>query len=215
MESQMKRLKDEADIGAVVRALGIPTERKGASYFIRCPSPKHKDDTPSAYFKEGWNNIYCNSCCRAFKALDLIMFVTGMDVKAAADYLWELEGRPGWFVASKEERERFSLTPGEARHIGLRPSGEAACLVSASPVKEPLGAGESYDPHRINGYVKFRRERLSWRDFMTGQEYVRLVAEKAAEAAGVYQSAGLLEEEKEALRIRGKALAATQKTQAA
>ena len=38
MESQMKRLKEEADIKTVVDALGIPVERKGMNYFLCCPS---------------------------------------------------------------------------------------------------------------------------------------------------------------------------------
>ena len=55
MESQMKRLKEEADIKTVVDALGIPVERKGMNYFLCCPSPEHDDTNPSAYFKDGWN----------------------------------------------------------------------------------------------------------------------------------------------------------------
>lgn len=201
MESQMKRLKEEADIKTVVDALGIPVERKGMNYFLRCPSPEHDDTNPSAYFKDGWNNIYCNSCCRAFKALDVIMLTAGWDIKEAANYLWELEGCPDWFVASEEERMSFSLTPQEARTIGLRPSGETACCVSYGDMKRPLGLNEHYAPHVIDGYLKVKNTRVSWKDFMSEQEFAGLVIRKAAEAADTYRRYGMKRETEQAIAV--------------
>lgn len=208
MESQIKRLKEEADIKMVVEALGIPVEKKGANYFLRCPSPEHSDSNPSAYFKEGWNNIYCNSCGRSFKAVDVIMFASGLDVKAAANYLWELEGCPDWFMAAQEEYRRFSLSPREARVIGVKQSGEAACCISYSDVKSPLGLNEHYAPDEIDGYLKVKNARISWTDFMPEQEFVGLVIRKAAEAAEIYRQHGMNVEAKQASAVLRRAASA-------
>lgn len=211
MESNLKRLKDEADIKAVVEALGIPYRRKGANYFMHCPAPDHQDSDPSAYFKAGWNNIYCNSCGRAFRALDVIIWTTGWSIKEASIFLWELEGRPEWFMASKEERSSFSLSPEEARTVGLKPGGEVRCYMSCTDMKEPLGMGERYAPGIISGYLKVRTNRVTWRDFMMEQEFVGLVIRKAAEAAVLYRQHGLTFEAKQAAAVLRRAAGTRQK----
>ena len=71
------RLKQEADIEAVVNYLGIPVRRKGTSCFLLCPLPGHTDrHATNCYFKPGWNNLYCTACGAAINAIDLIIYKT-------------------------------------------------------------------------------------------------------------------------------------------
>lgn len=196
MQSQMKRLKEEADIHAVVEALGIQTEKKGGSYFLKCPDPNHSDAHPSAYYKPGWNNIYCNSCGRSFKAVDVIMMHTGWDVSTAANFLWELEGRPSWFAASPEKRREFSMSAAEEHLLGMNTRGDVYCCVSFDDMKTPLKSGERYHATEIDGYLKQRKVRIGWENFMTKSEFLRLVIQKGEDALSLYQAHGMEEEAK-------------------
>ena len=86
------RLKQEADIEAVVNYLGIPVRRKGTSCFLLCPLPGHTDrHATNCYFKPGWNNLYCTACGAAINAIDLIIYTLHVEYGQAADILWELE----------------------------------------------------------------------------------------------------------------------------
>ena len=120
------RLKQEADIEAVVNYLGIPVRRKGTSCFLLCPLPGHTDrHATNCYFKPGWNNLYCTACGEAINAIDLIIYTLHVEYGQAADILWELEGRPDWYYTSRivQKEELFHLSKAEATVVGIHSPG--------------------------------------------------------------------------------------------
>ena len=105
-KNDITRLKEEADIGQVVDALGLQKWKKGSTFYILCPFPDHDDHHPNnCYYKDGWNNVYCKACCRAMKAIDLIMAVTNK-----TSYGNSKEGHPGTMQTNTVgERKRILL----------------------------------------------------------------------------------------------------------
>lgn len=177
------RLKKEADIAQVVQWLGLEVNKKGSAFFIHCPLPDHNDQhATNCYFREGWNNIYCTVCCKAVNAIDLIMLETGMEYGEAADQLWELEGRPNWYYKDWKTENKvpeFTLNREDARLIGIHFPGRVLSAIGVSDSKPSNG----YTSEAIadGSYLKCMPEHLSWRDFMTENQYRVLCINKARE----------------------------------
>ncbi len=97
-KNNITRLKDEADIAAVISFLQLEVKRKGNAYFILCPNPEHNDTHPTnCYYKDGWNHVYCCVCGTTINAVDLIMKINHATYGEACDLLWEISGRPDWY----------------------------------------------------------------------------------------------------------------------
>lgn len=184
MSNNFQRLKDEADIALVVQHLQIPVTQRGNSYFIPCPNPNHIDEhATNCYYKDGWNNVYCCACGTSIQAIDLIMNTLGYSYGEAADYLWEIEGRPEWYYEEKrtKTKEVFSLTREEADLLGLHLTGKAICPKSVNVSKEKLEIGEEYYPKEVDEYLKCNIYRFRWNDFMSEKQYYQLVYNKCCE----------------------------------
>lgn len=188
------RLKNEADISNVIGALGIPVTKKGSAYFIPCPNPAHNDQhATNCYFKEGWNNVYCRACLKSMMGIDLIMHTLGYGYGEAADYLWELEGKPDWYYAETSGkgkqrmiREVFDLTREESEFIGIHYPGRVLLPVNQRDTKYILPKGRTYDPKEIDSYLECTTHHYSWQDFMSEEEYIDLVIAKAKEKYALY-----------------------------
>lgn len=177
------RLKQEADIEAVVNYLGIPVRRKGTSCFLLCPLPGHMDrHATNCYFKPGWNNLYCTACGTAINAIDLIIYTLGVEYGQAADILWELEGRPDWYYTSRTERKKelFHLTNEEASVVGIHSPGYILTPLQYS-VEKPVHGHDVVLQCDADGYVLCQVNRLTWQDFMTEEQYRSMVKQKAIE----------------------------------
>lgn len=129
MSEMSERLKRECNILDVVAVLCHPIIKKGDAYFFQCPNPAHTDKHASCYTKQGWNNIYCNSCGHHATAIDLIQEVTGASFPDACDKLAEIMGSPDWyrFTKHKISTDSGELTYKELNLLGLR---EAHGIVS-------------------------------------------------------------------------------------
>ena len=58
--------------------LGFIGKSAGKSKVCRCPDPYHEDAHASAQVNPQWANIYCYTCCKGWKAPDLIEIVLGV-----------------------------------------------------------------------------------------------------------------------------------------
>lgn len=187
--NDFQRLKDEADIAQVVESLGIPVTRKGANNFIACPLPDHDDShATNCYYKDGWNNVYCEVCKKAIKAPDLIMYETGMSYGEAMDYLWELSGCPDWYYEDRTpgRKKKFSLTGKEASLIGISVHGTAFLPMRyTSGYREYLSSempkGTVYKYDGEDGYLLCKKQSVNIADFFDEQGLVRLVLNKCKE----------------------------------
>lgn len=180
------RLKQEADIEAVVNYLGIAVRRKGSSCFVLCPLPNHADrHATNCYFKPGWNNLYCTACGTAINAIDLIIYTLGVEYGQAAGILWELEGRPDWYYTSRLEKKKgkkelFHLTKEEASVVGIHSPGYILTPLKFSDEKLDHGHDVVLQCD-ADGYVLCQINRLTWQDFMTEEAYRDMVRKKAIE----------------------------------
>lgn len=186
-----RRLKEETDIEDVVDALAIPVKIKGSAKFIRCPRPDHDDQHESCYFRDGDNFLYCNSCGKAINPVDLIMYSTGMSFKDAIIYLWEINGKPEWFMEDcdlpKRSRKIFRLSREEADLIGLKMPGRVLQPVRASSLKKPLEKGYQYIADKDLNYITCKPVHCTVDDFMSNKQFALMVKEKAAEKKGVFR----------------------------
>lgn len=183
-KNDIARLKEEADIEAVVSYLGIPTVKKGNAYFIRCPQPGHDDKKPTnCYFKPGWSNVYCQACGSSTNAVDLIMYTKGCSYGEAADTLWEIEGRPSWYYKRDQRKKKalFSLTREEADLIGFHMPSRVLCPESMSEIKKDIRRDQAYDQSQLDGYVICKVNHMSITDFLTQRDYESLVLGKTRE----------------------------------
>lgn len=182
-KNDITRLKEEADIGQVVDALGLQKWKKGSAFFILCPFPDHDDQHPdNCYYKDGWNNVYCNACGRAMNAVDLIMVVTNKTYGEAADFLWELEGRPSWYYADQHSRRKkknaFTLSRKEAALIGIHyPS--MILLPEGLSIDKPDKYNPSYT--KDDGYVKCQVYHPQLDDLLTEDQFRAIAKNKALE----------------------------------
>ena len=177
------RLKQEADIETVVNYLGIPVRRKGTSCFLLCPLPQHADrHATNCYFKPGWNNLYCTACGSAINAIDLIIYTLGVEYGKAADILWELEGRPDWYYTSRMEKKKevFHLSKEEADLLGIHSPGYILTPFLYSDAKPNYGHDVALKCD-ADGYLACKMNHLTWKDFMTEEQYRSMVKEKAIE----------------------------------
>ena len=210
MGNDFRRLKKEADISRVVEFCGIQTGRKiGNAQFVICPNPQHDDHHPTnAYYRDGWNTIYCTTCGKNMGAIDVIMWTTGMNYGEAADALWELEGEPDWYYESrqkKEEREkRFFISQSELATLGLKAPGVINMPVGFSDYKQRNG---NICQPTWDGYLLVKQERVDWTDFISPEDMAKLVLRQARIRFSQYEfienrlrMPGLLDEEREKVR---------------
>jgi len=181
-KNDFRRLKEEADIAAVVTSLGIQVTKRGSNNFILCPMPDHDDKNPrNCYFRNGWNNVYCSACGRGVQAIDLIMYTTGCNYGEAADMLWDLSGRPSWYKGERNAKKLFALSRGDARLIGIHFPGRLLTPKRESEFKE---VGKEYKSGTVDSYLECDVHLLTWRDFMSEKDYKTMVRAKAKEAMG-------------------------------
>lgn len=218
MSNNFRRLKAEADISQVVEFCGIQKGRRiGNAQFVICPNPEHDDRHPTnAYFRDGWNTIYCTTCGKNMGAIDIIMWTKNVTYGAAADALWELEGKPDWYYESrqkKEEREkRFYISPGELKVLGVKAPGIINVPVGFSDDKQK----QCLCQPTWDGYLLVKQERLDWTELMSPEEMAGFVLRRAKIRLSQFESIerrlglpGLLDEERE--KIRGLVLRAREK----
>jgi len=171
MANNHRRLKDEASIKDVVAELGIPVEKKGSAYFMHCPRPDHNDNSPSAYFKDGWNNVHCNSCGRSTYAIDLIQWTLGVSFGDACDKLWAIEGYPDWYKERKlpkMAKPEFELKFKQAAVLGIELPRAVACPKNEYAEKiqcVPLARGERYAGAET--YILMKDVPVTWKDFIS------------------------------------------------
>lgn len=176
-KNNIQRLKDEADIASVISYLGIPTFHKGASTFILCPRPEHKDEHPTnCYYKEGWNNVLCRVCNTSINAIDLIINTTGKGYGEAADLLWEISGRPDWYYAKKSKKKEFILTEEERTLIGLHLPSRILIPVSLQDYKRaPTKKNRCYDPSCVEDYLELQTKYVNTSDFADRTMFRRII----------------------------------------
>ncbi len=198
MANDFRRLKEEADIEEVVNYLGLDTYPKGSVTFLLCPNPHHDDSEPTnCYYKKGWNNLYCYACEKSIQAIDLIMYKTGCDYGSAADILWKLEGRPSWYkddswkTKNKNIKQKFSLTGKECKIIGITLPHKISIPKKYTGIREyfsdKMPKGYVYDDNDIDGYILSEKQKISWEDFWTENEFKQLVRNKCIEKLQSYQ----------------------------
>lgn len=176
-KNDYNRLKEEADIERVVEYLGIPVTVRGSAKFVLCPLPDHHDTHASnCYFKSGWNNLYCQACGRAIQAIDLIMYTQNCSYGEAADTLWEIEGRPGWYYTEqKQGRQRFDLSAKEAELLHLHIPGRIPVPVAFQ--KDVL---EKAEASKTEADVWYKTAFQRWDTFLSEKDLKKLVKRAAA-----------------------------------
>lgn len=206
-KNNITRLKDEADIAAVISFLQLEVKRKGNAYFILCPNPEHNDTHPTnCYYKDGWNHVYCWVCGTTINAVDLIMKINHATYGEACDLLWEISGRPDWYYEKKQkgQKKRFILSREDAELIGLRNPSKIKMPIAISDYKQELGVSEEYQADEINYYLKLSVKRVDYLDFLSEEEYLTLISEKAKEKAyGLQKKIQFLQSMKQALLKQG------------
>lgn len=182
MSNDYRRLKEEADIRTVVDYCGIEKgKRIGSAQFVKCPNPDHEDEHPTnAYYRDGWNTIYCTTCNRNFGPIDIIMWTMHLSYGEAADLLWELEGRPDWYYEKKtpDAQKRFSISYGEMELLGIKIPSSCTVPVRFTQYRE-------FDSEQIkkgylyqfvgNGYLLVKTIHMNWTDFLTREAMQKLV----------------------------------------
>jgi hypothetical protein len=170
---EAERLKKSVDILRVLDYCGVETQKKGSAYFLRCPDQEHQDHAPyrNCYCHEGWSNVLCKRCGKAFNAADLIMAEKKCDYGTAMDILWELAGKPEWYQSRRGKPADpspvlFELTREERRLLGIQ-----------LPISYSIPCSKQEGDHA----GQESRARLCRSDFMAEKDYIYMVQEKAAE----------------------------------
>ena len=179
---KIERLKDEADIGDVVNYLGLEIKKMGSAYFILCPHPQHEDThATNCYYKDGWNNVYCRACGHAINAIDLIIYERCCSFSEATEILWELEGRPLWYKCKpRQNMMTFQLTRDEMKLIGIKMPGKIKLAENYSDIKPVKEKGKILEGD-LYGYVVCRNGYHQWNDFVSENEFLDIVMNKAYE----------------------------------
>lgn len=176
------RLIDEADILDVAVKLGMEVHRKGRNYFCLCPNPQHADHNPdNCFFREGDNYMYCTVCNKGYNAIHLIQFKYGNKFPEAVRMLWEFSGCPGYVDfkdgKNKDEKKTVSLpvTYKNMQFLGIKLPGF---------IEEPCGQDEwrkkeeNYYQKSLD-YVRIKRTRAAWEDFISPEDMAYMMLEKA------------------------------------
>lgn len=190
------RLKQEANIGIVVNYLGMQVTRCGSAFFVLCPLPQHTDHhATNCYFKSGWNNLYCNTCGAAINAIDLIMYVKNVSYGEAADTLWELEGKPDWYYATRKKgiktKPSFQLSRENAAFLGIHFPGYILTPYEFSDRKLSYSSHDIALQYDRDGYLACKMNHLCWQDFMNESQYKEMIKNKARELGLTAQDAML------------------------
>jgi DNA primase len=136
-------LREDADIEAVVDALGLETFPSGSNIFLYCPNPDHNDRHPTnCYFKRGWNHVYCTVCGKTFNAIDIIMWQTGAGFSDAVRTLAKIQGISESELdrqKRKSKGDRPEISNRDLRYLGAwvpsfieEPMTETQCRMAAS-----------------------------------------------------------------------------------
>lgn len=191
-KNDINRLKDEADIQAVIEHLGIEQKSRGSAIFILCPLPAHNDThATNCYYKPGWNHVFCQACGTVINAIDLIIYTKGISYGEAADLLWEIEGCPDWYYAKNDvthkAKPEFKLTNEESSIIGLKKSGVALCPISSSDFKTELHTNYEYYP-TVDSYIKCKRNRVNIMEWIDEETFLNLVLTKSHEQYAILKN---------------------------
>lgn len=174
-KNNIRRLKAEADIRSVVDYCGIQRGRRiGTANFVVCPNPEHMDEHPTnAYYRDGWNTIYCTTCGINMGPIDILMWSLNISYGEAADILWELEGRPDWYYAKKDRNSNestFWINHAEADLLGIKLPGTIYKPVRYTQFREflskDLPKGCMYHKSSCDGYLLVRGALVDWTDFI-------------------------------------------------
>jgi len=87
-------VKSNADVEAVLEALGLEGRRAGSEIRIRCPEPDHDDQRASCDVKTTKRTFYCHSCQATGSIIDLVAVVMETDARGACTWLHEHCGVP-------------------------------------------------------------------------------------------------------------------------
>lgn len=195
MKYELRRLKDETDIGKVVDYCGINTYPRGSAIFIHCPNPNHADEhATNAYFKDGWNSIYCSACGCSTGGVDLLMNQLGLSFKEATNTLWEINGCPDWYKTEESKTKHLYLTKEELDLADIHLPGRIFLAKNAEDDKpekhyrmakkwevDPFDLTDpfTFTPHNcyIRGYVDYAVKE----DFLSEEEFASLVYRKVRE----------------------------------
>lgn len=188
-KNNISRLKEEADIAAVVDYCGLRRGRSmGNTHFVECPNPEHDDRNPTnAYYRDGWNTVFCTTCCRNMGAIDILMWLRGVPFGEAADILWELEGRPDWYYAKRGNNNPappFSASQGELKFLGIKSQPTIYHPVRESKFREAdektFAPGFRY-VRTPEGYRLVKAEHVGMCDFLSPESLKGLVVSRCRE----------------------------------
>lgn len=186
MSNDFRRLKEEADIRSVVDYCGIQKGRRiGGAQFVVCPNPEHEDTHPTnAYYRDGWNTIFCTTCNKNMGPIDIIMWTMGYTYGQAADALWELEGRPDWYYEDRNHQgeKKFSISIREMEFLGIKIPTSIYVPVrftrNREYPQEQITKGYLYQ-FQGDGYMLVRQERTTWEDYLSQKQLEKLVLLKS------------------------------------
>lgn len=116
----MSRTGLQANVPALLEALGIEARLHRGELWAPCPSPKHNETRPSWSIKDaegtpGHGRFYCFGCHFTGGAVDLVMAVRRLSYGGAR---WWMEERNLWLKAGLPTAVRFETTKRFSR--GLR-----------------------------------------------------------------------------------------------
>ena len=112
-EDELRRLKEEVDLAALVRAAGVELKPVGQDLRGRCPF--HEDKGPSLVVspaKRLWNCL--GACGKGGTAIDWVMKAQGVSFRHAVEILLRSRGAvglPGQVVGAKESSIRRLPAP--------------------------------------------------------------------------------------------------------
>lgn len=184
-KNDYRRLKEEADIRSVVDYCGIEKGRRiGSAQFVKCPNPNHEDSHPTnAYYRDGWNTIYCTTCNKNMGPIDIIMWTMGMSYGEAADALWELEGEPDWYYADRnaDSKKVFTVSLSELELLQIKIAGSQKLPVRYTRYREldseNLKKGYLYQFDGY-GYCLVKTEHIQWSNFLSKEAMQKIVISK-------------------------------------
>lgn len=199
MSRNFRRLKEEADISRVVDYCGIQRGRRiGSAQFVTCPNPEHDDRHPTnAYYRDGWNTIFCTTCNKNMEAIDIIMWQLGVSFEEAANILWELEGEPDWYQEknNRKGKHSFMISISELELIGIQIPSYVYIPIRYSEYQEykpdKIPAGYLYQ-YTGSGYLLVKRVRTDWKDYLSEKDMVSAVLMNARKRLAEYDQIELM-----------------------
>ncbi|OUO25924.1 CHC2 zinc finger domain-containing protein [Eubacterium sp. An3] len=181
-------LVDNADIGFVANSIGIETVKRGSSYFCLCPIPHHHDEhATNCFFKDGDNYMYCLVCHKTIDAIDLIRYTKGVPFYEAVRELWELSGCPDYVKIDekKNTKKNLPLDYKTLRFLGITLPSYIPVPVGIDDYNRNAGRKKNQEKYSYMSnsleYVRCKRERVTWMDFISTESLAEMVLNRAKE----------------------------------